>query len=259
MKYARFINKDGARVYGVVEGETIAEIEGAPWQSLAKTGSVYELGAVKLCAPSSPRVIMCAGTNYMDHIREVNEGSPINVKVPERPLIFSKGPNTIADPGQGIEYPSGVERVDYEAELAVIIGKKCKKVTEETALGYCLGFTCLNDVSARDWQWSDGQWTRGKGPDTFCPLGPIVTDEIDPSNVAITTRVNGEVRQSGNTKDMIFSVPALISFISQWITLEPGDVIATGTPSGVGPIHVGDIVEIEIEGIGVLSNPVVAS
>ena len=257
MRYARFINKNGAKVYGILDGAQLREITAAPYLPYSETGNTYELGQVKLVAPSDPRVIMCAGTNYMDHIREANEKMPVKANIPVHPLIFSKAPNTVADPGQGIEYPTNVERVDFEGELAVIIGKRCKKATKETALSYVAGYTCLNDVSARDWQWTDEQWTRGKGLDTFCPFGPVVTDEIDPSNVGIRTRVNGELRQDGNSRDMIFDIPALIAYITEWVTLEPGDVIATGTPSGVGPVHVGDVIEIEIEGVGTLRNPVI--
>ena len=182
----------------------------------------------------------------------------MNVSVPEHPLIFSKAPNTVADPNQGILYPTGVERVDFEGELGVVIGKRCKKASRENALDFVLGYTCVNDMSARTMQWNDGQWTRGKGLDTFCPIGPIITDQIDPFHTPLRTRVNGQTLQDGNTDDLIFDVPALIVYISEWITLEPGDVIATGTPAGVAPVKVGDVIEVEIPGIGILKNPVVA-
>lgn len=258
MKYLRFINKSGKRVFGLIEGNKIKEITDAPYMNYEETGDSYEIGAVKIIAPSEPRVIMCAGTNYMDHIKEANEKMHVKTNIPKHPLIFSKAPNTVADPEQGIIYPTNVNRVDYEGELGVVIGKRCKKATRENALDYVAGYTCLNDVSARDMQWDDEQWTRGKGLDTFCPFGPIVTDEIDPSNVAIRTRVNGETMQDGNTSDMIFDIQALIEYISEWITLEPGDVIATGTPCGVGPVKPGDVMEVDIEGIGVLRNRVIA-
>lgn len=257
MKYLRFINRDGKKMYGILEGNEIHEITDAPYNTYEKTGERYELGSVKLAAPSDPRVIMCAGTNYMDHIREANEKMHVKTNIPKHPLIFSKAPNTVADPEQGIIYPTGVKRVDYEGELGVVIGKRCKKATKENALDYVIGYTCVNDVSARDLQWDDEQWTRGKGLDTFCPFGPVVTDEIDPFHAPIKTRVNGVTMQDGNTSDMIFDVPALIEYISEWITLEPGDVIATGTPCGVGPVKPGDVMEVEIEGIGVLRNPVI--
>ncbi len=257
MKYVRFLDSAGRKVYGLLEGEQVAEISAAPYENYERTGAVYALADLKLVAPSDPTVIMCAGTNYMDHIREAIEKMHVETKIPEHPLIFSKGPNTIADPEQGILYPATVERVDFEGELGVIIGKRCKKATRENAKEFIAGYTCLNDVSARDMQWNDGQWTRGKGLDTFCPFGPVVTDEIDPANLRLRTRVNGVTLQDGNTRDMIFDVPALIEYISEYITLEPGDVIATGTPSGVGPVKPGDVIEIEIEGIGILRNPVV--
>lgn len=151
----------------------------------------------------------------------------------------------------------GVNRVDFEGELGVVIGKRCKKATRENAMDYVLGFTCINDISARDMQWSDGQWTRGKGLDTFCPMGPIITDEIDAFNSRHHYRVNGEVLQDGNSNDLIFDIPTLIEYITEWITLEPGDVIATGTPAGVAPVKVGDIIEIDIPGIGVLRNKMI--
>lgn len=257
MKYLRFINKEGKKAYGIIKGNEIHEISDAPYNSYEETGDCYQLGAVTVVAPSDPRVIMCAGTNYMDHIREANEKMHVKTNIPKHPLIFSKAPNTVADPEQGIIYPVGVNRVDYEGELGVVIGKRCKKATKENALDYVIGYTCVNDVSSRDMQWDDEQWTRGKGLDTFCPFGPVVTDEIDPANASIKTRVNGVTMQDGNTSDMIFDVPALIEYITEWITLEPGDVIATGTPCGVGPVKPGDVMEVEIEGIGVLRNPVI--
>lgn len=258
MKYLRFINKAGKRSYGMIDGDKITELTDAPYLEHSATGDVYDVNAVKVVAPSEPTVIMCAGTNYMDHIREANEKMHVKTNIPKHPLIFSKAPNTIADPEQGVIYPTGVTRVDYEGELGVVIGKRCKKATRENALDFVAGYTCVNDVSARDLQWDDEQWTRGKGLDTFCPFGPVVTDEIDPANVSIKTRVNGELKQDGNTSDMIFDVPALLEYISEWITLEPGDVVATGTPCGVGPVAVGDVMEIEVEGIGVLRNTVIA-
>lgn len=256
MKYLRFVNAAGEKAYGLVDGNKVTEITDAPYNEYTPTGDTYELSDIKVVAPSDPKVIMCAGTNYMDHIKEANEMG-VKTRIPAHPLIFSKAPNTVADPEQGIIYPTGIKRVDYEAELGVIIGKRCKKATRENALDYVVGYTCLNDVSARDLQWDDEQWTRGKGLDTFCPYGPVVTDEIDPANVPIKARVNGKLKQNGNTSDMIFDVPALIEYITEWITLEPGDVIATGTPCGVGPVKPGDVMEIEIDGIGVLRNVVI--
>lgn len=256
MKYVRFSHNGEVR-YGVLKEDKISVLEGDLFGDRKETGEELPLDAVKLLAPCQPSKIMCAGTNYMSHIIECREKMNQDVTVPDHPLIFSKGPNTVADPSQDIIYPTGVNRVDFEGELGVVIGKKCKKATRENAMDYVLGFTCINDVSARDMQWNDGQWTRGKGLDTFCPMGPIITDEIDAFNSRLITRVNGEVLQDGNTNDLIFGIPALIEYITEWITLEAGDVIATGTPAGVAPVKVGDVIEIEIPGIGVLCNKMI--
>ena len=256
MKYVRFSHNGEVR-YGVLKEDKISVLEGDLFGDRKETGEELPLDAVKLLAPCQPSKIMCAGTNYMSHIIECREKMNQDVTVPDHPLIFSKGPNTVADPSQDIIYPTGVNRVDFEGELGVVIGKKCKKATRENAMDYVLGFTCINDVSARDMQWNDGQWTRGKGLDTFCPMGPIITDEIDAFNSRLITRVNGEVLQDGNTNDFIFGIPALIEYITEWITLEAGDVIATGTPAGVAPVKVGDVIEIEIPGIGVLCNKMI--
>lgn len=257
MKYARFLTPEGDISYGIVKNDVITKLSGDLFGEHAESGEQFPLDQVKLLAPCRPSKIMCAGTNYMSHIIECREKMNLDVKVPEHPLIFSKGPNTVADPEQGVIYPTGVNRVDFEGELGVVIGKRCKKANRENALDYVLGYTCINDVSARDMQWSDEQWTRGKGLDTFCPMGPIITDEIDPFNTPVITRVNGEVLQDGNTNDLIFDIPALIEYITEWITLEPGDVIATGTPAGVAPVKVGDEIEIDIAGIGILRNKMI--
>jgi 2-keto-4-pentenoate hydratase/2-oxohepta-3-ene-1,7-dioic acid hydratase in catechol pathway len=207
-----------------------------------------------------PRNIICVGLNYRRHAEE--SGQPI----PPNPILFSKFSNSIIGPGEEIRLPSFSSQVDYEAELGIVIGKRASGVSVEDAIDHVLGYTCVNDVSARDVQFADGQWVRGKALDTFCPIGPHIatTDEItDPQSLGIRCRVNGETLQDSNTSDMIFSVAEIVSFISQGITLEPGDLIATGTPEGVGfarnPaifLKPGDVVEIEIDGIGVLRNPV---
>ncbi len=207
--------------------------------------------------------IICVGLNYRDHAEEQG------VKPPSEPVIFMKPYTALIGPGQPIIYPEITEKLDYEAELAVIIGKKCRKVGSEEALQYVLGYTCFNDVSARDIQFRDGQWVRGKSFDTFAPIGPwiVTADEVgDPHNLRIMARVNGEVRQDSNTRNLIFPVNVLVSFISMVMTLEPGDIIATGTPAGVGIFYkpepkllkIGDLVEVEIEKIGVLANSVAA-
>lgn len=209
---------------------------------------------VKLLAPALPSKIICVGRNYRDHARELGN------EVPSEILIFLKPPSAIIAPGEAIVIPAFSERVDFEGELAVIIGKQCRSVTEkEQVRSYIRGYVCANDVTARDLQKSDGQWTRAKGFDTFCPLGPIVSDEIDPwTGVEVETKLNGVRRQLGNTRDFIFSLDKVIRYISSVMTLYPGDLILTGTPAGVGPLQSGDTVEVSIGGIGQLKNPVKA-
>jgi len=199
-----------------------------------------------------PSKIVGIGQNYRAHAAEMGKG------IPEEPLIFLKPPSALLGDGQAIERPAGYERVDYEGELGVVIGKRARRVPKERALEFVAGFTCVNDVTVRDLQKKDGQWARAKGFDTFCPVGPRVVPGLDPSNLRIRTRVNGVVKQDSSTSDLIFDVPTLIAFVSAHFTLEEGDLISTGTPSGVGNLAVGDVVEVEIEGIGVLTNPVIA-
>jgi 2-keto-4-pentenoate hydratase/2-oxohepta-3-ene-1,7-dioic acid hydratase in catechol pathway len=215
------------------------------------------LDQVRLLAPCQPSKIVALGKNYAAHAREM-AAKGMSSEVPSEPLIFLKPPSAVIGPGEAIVYPAMSQQVDYEAELVVVIGRRAKSVAQGEARSYVLGYTCGNDVTARDLQKKDGQWTRGKGFDTFCPLGPWIVTNPDPANLHLETRVNGVVRQSGVTSDLIFGVEVLVSHISQIMTLEPGDVIMTGTPAGVGPLVPGDVVEVEIEGIGVLRNPVVA-
>lgn len=199
-----------------------------------------------------PSKIIGIGQNYRAHAAEMGKG------IPEEPLMFLKPPTAIIADGAPIERPMGYERVDFEGELGVVIGKRARHVSREQALGHVKGYVCVNDVTVRDLQKKDGQWTRAKGFDTFCPIGPRVAEGLDPGSLEITTRVNGQVRQHSSTSDLIFDVPTLIAFVSQHMTLEEGDVISTGTPSGVGNLNPGDVVEVEIAGIGVLRNPVIA-
>ncbi|HEY4243924.1 MAG TPA: fumarylacetoacetate hydrolase family protein [Kofleriaceae bacterium] len=200
----------------------------------------------------TPSKIIGIGVNYRAHAGEMQKAPP------EEPLMFLKPPSAMIPEGAPIERPGGYERVDFEGELAVVIGKQARRVSREQALDHVQGFTICNDVTVRDLQKKDGQWARAKGFDTFCPIGPRVVPGLDPSALRIVTRVNGEVKQDAPTSDMIFDVPALIEFASRHMTLEVGDVITTGTPSGVGNLNPGDVVEIEIAGIGILRNPVVA-
>jgi 2-keto-4-pentenoate hydratase/2-oxohepta-3-ene-1,7-dioic acid hydratase in catechol pathway len=198
-----------------------------------------------------PSKIIGVGRNYREHAAELNNA------VPEEPLLFFKPPTAVLEPGQAIVRPRGWERVDFEGELGVVIGKSCRRVSRKDALAYVAGYTIVNDVTVRDLQKKDGQWTRAKGFDTFCPCGPLLVDDVDPTTLRIITRVDGVVKQDAPTSDMIFDIPTIIEAISRVMTLEPGDLIASGTPSGVGPIVAGNVVEIEIVGIGTLSNPVV--
>ena len=237
---------------GVVDGENIiALIDDLALEAGAHP--LAKLSAVKLLPPCEPRTIVCIGRNYREHAAEMAE------ELPEEPLIFLKPVTSLIASGDAIVYPAWVSsNVHYEGELAVVIGRTCRRVEEDEALSYVLGYTIANDVTARDLQRKDGQWTRGKGFDTFCPLGPVLVEDIDPSDLAITTRVNGEVKQQSRTSALIFGLPRLISHVSQVMTLHTGDIILTGTPAGVGPVNPGDVVEVEIEGIGILRNPVVA-
>ena len=197
-----------------------------------------------------PTKIVAVGRNYVAHARELGH------EVPTEPLIFLKPPSSVIGDGDEVVYPPQTANLHHEAELAVVMGRRCQAVPEAEALDYVRGYTCANDVTARDLQESDPQWTRAKGFDTFCPLGPVLVDDIDPGNLRVRMRVNGETRQDGNTADMLFPVAALVSYISQVMTLEPDDVILTGTPPGVGAVQRGDLMEVEVEGIGVLTNRV---
>jgi 2-keto-4-pentenoate hydratase/2-oxohepta-3-ene-1,7-dioic acid hydratase in catechol pathway len=253
VKIARFEYR-GNIGYGLVDpgkGE-IRDLEGPPFEGIRDTGSVRPLTDVRLLAPVVPSKIVAIGLIYKDHAREMR------MTIPEEPQIFLKAPSALNDPGGDVVYPSVSRRVDYEAELAVIIGKKAKNVSVEDARSVILGYTCINDVTARDLQAKDVQYARSKGFDTFAPLGPWVETDLDPSALSIRSLVNGQVKQDSNTREISTSVVALVAYISRFMTLYPGDVVATGTPPGVGPVQVGDVMTIEIEGIGSLTNRVVA-
>ena len=253
MKIARY-EFEGEIRYGRVDPESgkVREIAGEPFEGVQTTGVVRRLGEIRLLAPVTPGKIVAVGLNYRDHAREMGK------QIPEEPLLFLKAPSALNPPGGEIVYPPQSKRVDYEAELAVVIGRRAKNVRARDAAAYILGYTCINDVTARDLQVKDVQYTRAKGFDTFAPIGPWIETDVDPSALAIRCRVNGEVRQDGNTREMGATVPQLVEFISAIMTLNPGDVIATGTPPGVGPLQVGDEVTVEVDGIGALTNRVVA-
>jgi len=212
------------------------------------------LSSARLLAPTQPSKIVCVGRNYREHAKELNH------EIPTSPLIFLKPPSAVINPSDEVRRPHTLsERVDYEGELAVVIGKRCHGLREDEDVRSCiLGYTCINDVTARDLQNKDGQWTRAKGFDTFCPIGPVIATELDPwKGVRVQTRLNGHLRQDGTTADFIFALDVILRYITSVMTLEPGDVIATGTPAGVAPMRAGDIVEVTVEGVGCLSNPVV--
>ena len=263
MRYCRFQHNSQA-VYGLVEpvdgrDAIVRILLSAPERADGDMEGLrtrridpIALDEATLLPPVRPSKIVCVGRNYREHAAELGH------EVPAEPLLFFKPVSSLLPPGGTIVRPRVSERTDYEGELGVVIGKRCHKLPADAdTRAYILGYTCVNDFTARDLQNKDGQWTRAKGFDTFCPVGPVVTAGLDPwSGVQVETRVNGEVRQSGNTRDFIFSLGAVIRYISQVMTLEPGDLISTGTPQGVGPVVAGDVIEVSIGGIGVLRNPV---
>lgn len=238
--------------YAVLDGDVLRPLKGEPFEQIVEDGRRIALEKAQLLAPCSPGKVVAVGLNYLDHIKEMND------PMPDEPVIFIKPASAVIGPDEAIVCPRRSSRVDYEAELAAVIGKRCKGVTAEEAPEYILGYTCLNDVTARDLQPIDGQWTRAKGFDTFAPIGPCIETELNPNHASIQSKLNGEVRQDGNTSMMMRSVSELVAFISGVMTLEPGDVVTTGTPEGVGPMQPGDTVQVCIEGIGTLSNPVTA-
>jgi 2-keto-4-pentenoate hydratase/2-oxohepta-3-ene-1,7-dioic acid hydratase in catechol pathway len=253
MKIVRYAFEGKVR-YGVADpaAGTVEEIAGKPFHGIRRTGVARRLDEVRLLAPVAPGKIVAVGLNYKDHAKEVG------MVIPEEPLLFLKAPSAVAGPGGEIVYPPQSRRVDYEAELGVVIGKRAKSVKAGDAAAYILGYTCFNDVTARDLQAKDGQFARSKGFDTFAPMGPWIETELDTSTLAVRCSVNGRVRQDGNTREMGATVPTLVEYISANMTLLPGDVIVTGTPPGIGSLQVGDVVTVEIEGIGALTNRVVA-
>lgn len=258
MRILRFrINR--AVKYGVLEDDSIRVMLGTPYGHFRRSGGplrlteeTYKLAEVQLLAPCLPSKIIGLGLNYRSHAEETR------LQIPSVPLIFLKPSTAVVGPEAEIVYPRGSRRVDYEGELAVVIGRKARAVDRLKAEEYILGYTCLNDVSARYEQRDDVQWTRAKGYDTFAPIGPYIETSVSPDDLKLETYLNGELRQSARTIDLIFPVDVLVSFISNIMTLLPGDVIATGTPAGIGPMKPGDVVEVKIEGIGTLRNYVVA-
>jgi 2-keto-4-pentenoate hydratase/2-oxohepta-3-ene-1,7-dioic acid hydratase in catechol pathway len=238
--------------YGIADAEGVLVYNGSPFVAWEPTETVVPWDAVQLLAPTLPTKVVCVGKNYAEHAEEMDG------EVPAEPILFIKPATSVIGQNAPVVFPRQSSEVHHEAELAVVIGRIAHNVRAEDVSGYILGYTAGNDVTARDLQRKDGQWTRAKGFDTFCPLGPAIETELDPlERLAVICRVNGEVRQAGFTSDMVFGVAELIEYISSVMTLLPGDVIMTGTPSGVGPVSPGDIMEVEIDGIGTLVNRVV--
>ncbi len=238
--------------FGWILEDKVGPIEGSLFDEFRRLEASLPLEQIRLLPPVEPSKIICIGRNYVAHAKEHD------AEVPDLPLIFLKPPSSVIGTGESIILPPQSQRVEHEAELGVVIGKRGRWIQPADAIEYVLGYTIANDVTARDLQRRDGQWTRGKGFDTFCPLGPWIETEFDPADAMVTCHVNGEMRQMASTRDMVFNVRQLIAFCSSIMTLEPGDVLLTGTPAGVGPLLPGDVVEVTIEGIGKLSNPVKA-
>ncbi|NJC95820.1 MAG: fumarylacetoacetate hydrolase family protein [Anaerolineae bacterium] len=252
MRIVRYELKEGRAKpkYGWLLDDKVGEIGGNVFGRYRRKEAETPLADVRLLAPSEPGKIVCVGRNYVEHAKELGN------EVPQVPLIFLKPSSSIINPGDAIVLPPQSAQVEHEGELVVVIGKRGRNITAENARKYVLGYTVGNDVTARDLQRTDGQWTRAKGFDTFCPFGPWIDTEFDPADAVLTVRVNGQMRQMASTRDMVFNVGVLIAYISSVMTLEPGDLIFTGTPAGVGELKNGDRGEVEIEGLGSLSNPV---
>ncbi|MCX7615275.1 MAG: fumarylacetoacetate hydrolase family protein [Clostridiales bacterium] len=250
MKYIRAKHMDFV-FWAVLAGDRVKVLEKAPYLGLSYTGLELNFLDVTLLAPCEPSKIVAVGKNYYDHAMELGG------EAPKQPIIFIKPSTTVNHPDCEIPYPDTSKRVDYECELAFVIKKEAYRVKKEEANNYIFAYTCLNDVTARDIQNIDGQWTRSKSFNGFAPIGPWLTDELDPSDVKVETRLNGEIKQISRTSKFMWGIPELLEFITDCMTLNPGDVVTTGTPAGIGPMLPGDVVEVEIEGIGVLRNRVI--
>lgn len=248
-RFVRFLHR-GRWHRGIIRREGIVPIAGSIYGTWREAGGPLPPSGLRLGPPCRPSKIVAVGVNYRSHALEMGHD------LPPSPKLFLKPASAVIGPDDVIRWPDMAGRVDYEAELGVVIGKKARKVPPERALDHVLGYTCFNDVTARDLQKKDGQWTRAKSFDTFAPVGPAIVTGLDPSALKVESRINGELRQSGNTSDLIFGVPELIHFISSVMTLRPGDIIATGTPGGIGPMAPGDVVEVRIGGVGSLKNTV---
>jgi len=257
VRIARYIPAAGGDpAYGLVEGEgadaVVVRLDGSPFDGIRATEERTALADVTLLAPVEPSKVLCLGRNYAEHAKELGN------EVPEIPVVFAKFSTSVAGPDSELPYPALTENLHFEGELAIVIGRRCSKVSADEVPDVVLGYTVANDLTLRDMQRAEKQWTRAKGFDASCPLGPWVETEIDPSALSLRTTVNGEVRQDGTTADMLLDVAACVSWVSQTITLLPGDVVLTGTPAGVGPLQVGDEVAVTIDGIGTVTTRIVA-
>jgi 2-keto-4-pentenoate hydratase/2-oxohepta-3-ene-1,7-dioic acid hydratase in catechol pathway len=253
MKFCRYTMRNGSSSphYGLIEGDAVVEITSVPWGQWSRGSRSARLADVRLLAPVEPSKIVCIGRNYAAHAAEMGN------EVPKEPMMFLKPPSSIVGPEEAIVLTKYSQRVEHEGELALVIGRRCSHLRDsDDALSFVIGYTCLNDVTARDLQKSDVQFTRAKGFDTFCAVGPHIETDLDSSNVLVETHVNGARRQSGSTALMTYPPAFLVRWISRMMTLLPGDIIATGTPAGVGPLVPGDTVEVSVAGVGVLRNPV---
>jgi 2-keto-4-pentenoate hydratase/2-oxohepta-3-ene-1,7-dioic acid hydratase in catechol pathway len=248
MRFVRFQLKDQSPRQGWILDDKVGEVEGDFFNEYRRLKAEIPLDEVRLLAPCQPGKIICVGRNYADHAKEMGS------EVPKVPLIFMKPPSSVINPGDTILLPPQSNQVEHEAELVAVIGKRGRRITADQVREYVFGYTIGNDITARDLQKSDGQWTRAKGFDTFCPFGPWIDTEFDPADALITCRVSGQPRQMGSTRDMVFNVGTLIAFVSSVMTLEPGDLVMTGTPAGIGPLLDSDEVTVEIEGLGMLTN-----
>jgi 2-keto-4-pentenoate hydratase/2-oxohepta-3-ene-1,7-dioic acid hydratase in catechol pathway len=239
---------NGEARWAIIEADTVYRLAGSPWERPQRGERIGDLASMRLLAPCEPSKIICIGLNYRAHAAESGQ------EVPKEPLMFLKPPSSVVGPGEDVVWAPGSERIDYEAELAVVFKKRAKHVPPGAYQDFVLGYTCANDISARDFQRGDGQWARAKGADTFCPLGPWIETEIDPRDLRIAGKLNGALKQDSRTSDLVFDVAHLVAHLTRYFTMEPGDVLITGTPAGIGPMNPGDEYEVDIEGIGSLKN-----
>ena len=242
------VESGGQPVWAIIEGETVYRLNGSPFENPSRGDQIGSLGSTRLLAPCEPSKVLCIGLNYRAHAAESGQ------EVPKEPLMFWKPATTVIGPGDDVVWAPGSQKIDYEAELAVVFKKRAKNVAAGAYKEYILGYTCANDISARDFQRGDGQWARAKGSDTFCPLGPWIETDVDPNDLRISGKLNGETKQDSRTSDLVFNLDFLVTHLTKYFTMEPGDVLITGTPAGIGDMPVGSEYEVTIEGIGSLKN-----